>query len=198
MKPDAPSLTARGVALARASYDRPSSPTGDPAAERRLAESLAEGLDLEALQQRRTRRRARGRRIPPLPRVAHPLLRRGGGAGARSRRTPDRHPRRGLRRARLALPHTRRALLRGGPSRDASRQASPPRASRRVARRHHVRHGRLHGSRARGRARRGRARSGAADAVPLRRCAALPARARGSTSCCVSPRSSPRRAASSR
>ena len=38
---------------ARASYDRPSSPTGDPAAERRLAESLAEGLDLEALQQRR-------------------------------------------------------------------------------------------------------------------------------------------------
>ena len=53
MKPDAPSLTARGVALARASYDRPSSPTGDPAAELRLAESLAEGLDLEALQQRR-------------------------------------------------------------------------------------------------------------------------------------------------
>jgi methyltransferase (TIGR00027 family) len=60
VKSDVPSLTARGVALARASYDRPSSPTGDPAAERRLAESLAEGIDMEALQRRRNAATARG------------------------------------------------------------------------------------------------------------------------------------------
>ena len=59
VKPGVPSLTARGVALARASYDRPSSPTGDPAAERRLADSLAEGIDIEALQQRRNAAGAR-------------------------------------------------------------------------------------------------------------------------------------------
>lgn len=60
MKSDAPSLTARGVALARASYDRPSAPTGDPAAERRLADSLAEGIDVEALRRRRDAAVARG------------------------------------------------------------------------------------------------------------------------------------------
>jgi methyltransferase (TIGR00027 family) len=59
VKADAPSLTARGVALARASFDRPSSPTGDPAAERRLAESLAEGIDIVALHERRQEARAR-------------------------------------------------------------------------------------------------------------------------------------------
>src|SRR5262249_21227801 len=56
---DAPSLTARGVALARASFERPSSPTGDPAAETRLAESLAEGIDIDALHERRQEARAR-------------------------------------------------------------------------------------------------------------------------------------------
>jgi methyltransferase (TIGR00027 family) len=60
VKPDAPSLTARGIALARASYDRPSSPTGDPAAERRLADSLAEGIDIEALRRRRDSAETRG------------------------------------------------------------------------------------------------------------------------------------------
>jgi methyltransferase (TIGR00027 family) len=60
VKPNVPSLTARGVALARASYDRPSSPTGDPVAEQRLADSLAEGIDIEALQQRRHAAAARG------------------------------------------------------------------------------------------------------------------------------------------
>ncbi len=59
MKPDAPSLTARGVALAHASYDRPSSITGDPAAERRLAVSLAEGIDTEALSRHRVAAAAR-------------------------------------------------------------------------------------------------------------------------------------------
>jgi methyltransferase (TIGR00027 family) len=38
---DAPSLTARGVAMARAALERPSSPTGDPGAEARLEASLA-------------------------------------------------------------------------------------------------------------------------------------------------------------
>ncbi len=60
MESGVPSLTARGVALARASYDRPSSPTGDPSAERRLADSLAEGIDIEALQRRRNSAAARG------------------------------------------------------------------------------------------------------------------------------------------
>jgi methyltransferase (TIGR00027 family) len=44
VKPDAPSLTARGVALARASFARPAAPTGDPEAELRLAEALAAGI----------------------------------------------------------------------------------------------------------------------------------------------------------
>ena len=41
MKADAPSLTAAGVALARASFDRPAARTGDPDAELRLARTLA-------------------------------------------------------------------------------------------------------------------------------------------------------------
>lgn len=41
VKSDAPSLTAAGVALARASFDRPAAPTGDPDAELRLARSLS-------------------------------------------------------------------------------------------------------------------------------------------------------------
>ena len=41
MRADSPSLTARGVLLARARLDRPSSPTGDPDAEVRLAAALA-------------------------------------------------------------------------------------------------------------------------------------------------------------
>src|SRR5262249_28815188 len=40
VKSDAPSLTAAGVALARASFDRPAAPTGDPDAELQLARSL--------------------------------------------------------------------------------------------------------------------------------------------------------------
>jgi methyltransferase (TIGR00027 family) len=59
VKSGVPSLTARGVALARASYDRPSSRTGDPAAERRLADSLAEGIDMDAVRQRRNAAAAR-------------------------------------------------------------------------------------------------------------------------------------------
>jgi methyltransferase (TIGR00027 family) len=41
MRPDAPSLTAAGVAAARAAHDRPSTPTGDPDADDRLTASLA-------------------------------------------------------------------------------------------------------------------------------------------------------------
>jgi methyltransferase (TIGR00027 family) len=40
VKADAPSLTAAGVALARASFDRPAAPTGDADAELRLARTL--------------------------------------------------------------------------------------------------------------------------------------------------------------
>lgn len=41
MRPDAPSLTAAGVAAARAVLERPSTPTGDPDADDRLTASLA-------------------------------------------------------------------------------------------------------------------------------------------------------------
>jgi len=41
VKPDAPSLTARGVAAARSLVARPSSPTGDPAADERLTQAIA-------------------------------------------------------------------------------------------------------------------------------------------------------------
>jgi len=44
MRVDEPSLTARGVALARSRLDRPSSPTGDPDAEARLAAGLSDEL----------------------------------------------------------------------------------------------------------------------------------------------------------
>lgn len=40
MRPDEPSLTALGVAAARASLERPATPTGDPAADQALAASL--------------------------------------------------------------------------------------------------------------------------------------------------------------
>jgi methyltransferase (TIGR00027 family) len=45
MRDDAPSLTARGVAIVRSRLDRPSTPTGDPAAEARLEQSLLEGFE---------------------------------------------------------------------------------------------------------------------------------------------------------
>jgi methyltransferase (TIGR00027 family) len=44
MRSDGPSLTALGVALARSTLDRPSTPTGDPAAEMRLVASLHAGV----------------------------------------------------------------------------------------------------------------------------------------------------------
>jgi len=44
MRIDGPSLTARGVALARSTLARPSTRTGDPAADERLAGSLADGF----------------------------------------------------------------------------------------------------------------------------------------------------------
>ena len=196
MKPDAPSLTARGVALARASYDRPSSPTGDPAAnfvsrsrlprastsKRCSSDGHAAGrgttdssASLCSAHASSTRRWC-GRSKPVYARSSS-------SAWATT--------------ARGALPHTRRALLRGGPSRDASRQASPPRAGRRVARRHHVRHGRLHGRRARTRGRRGRDDPRGRRSSSAKVCCATCPRC-GSTSCCASPRNSPRRSASSR
>ncbi|MDQ1521318.1 MAG: hypothetical protein QOI55_2391 [Actinomycetota bacterium] len=48
MRDDAPSVTARGVAVARSQLDRPQSPTGDPDAETRLARTLIEGLATES------------------------------------------------------------------------------------------------------------------------------------------------------
>jgi methyltransferase (TIGR00027 family) len=63
MRVDGPSLTARGVASARLGLVRPAAPTGDPAADDRLAQGLAEGI-AEALGERdaevRRRRRAGG------------------------------------------------------------------------------------------------------------------------------------------
>src|SRR5690348_4570143 len=44
MREDGPSLTARGVAVARLRLERPSTPTGDPAADERLAAMLADGF----------------------------------------------------------------------------------------------------------------------------------------------------------
>jgi methyltransferase (TIGR00027 family) len=44
MRSDGPSLTALGVAIARSRLDRPSTPTGDPAAEMRLAATLNVGV----------------------------------------------------------------------------------------------------------------------------------------------------------
>lgn len=44
MREDGPSLTARIVAVNRAALDRPSTPTGDPAADDRLCADLAEGF----------------------------------------------------------------------------------------------------------------------------------------------------------
>jgi methyltransferase (TIGR00027 family) len=63
VRPAEPSLTARGVALARSRLPRPTTPTGDPAGEQALAESLA--LDVEELRalgadDRQTRRRGLG------------------------------------------------------------------------------------------------------------------------------------------
>jgi methyltransferase (TIGR00027 family) len=45
MRDDGPSLTARGVAVARLRLERPSTPTGDPAADERLAAMLADGFE---------------------------------------------------------------------------------------------------------------------------------------------------------
>jgi methyltransferase (TIGR00027 family) len=53
VKADAPSMTAAGVALARASFDRPSAPTGDPDAELRLARTLAAEWTREPRERRR-------------------------------------------------------------------------------------------------------------------------------------------------
>jgi methyltransferase (TIGR00027 family) len=59
MRDDGPSLTARGVALARARLTRPSSADGDPAAEQRLAANLVAGIETTGL----TRERRRGRNV---------------------------------------------------------------------------------------------------------------------------------------
>ena len=45
MRADEPSLTARGVALARARLERSASPTGDPEGDVALATSLAQGVE---------------------------------------------------------------------------------------------------------------------------------------------------------
>src|SRR4029077_10258151 len=45
VRADEPSLTARGVALARARLERSASPTGDPESDVALATSLAEGVE---------------------------------------------------------------------------------------------------------------------------------------------------------
>jgi methyltransferase (TIGR00027 family) len=44
MRPDKPSRTALGVAIARSVLERPSTPSGDPAAEARLATDLGAGV----------------------------------------------------------------------------------------------------------------------------------------------------------
>ena len=109
-----PSLTARWVAAQRLRLERtrPSTPGGDVEAERRLYRAVAGGV-----------------RVPARPRLragaTDPLHRRRGRARHRARHGPDRAPRRRLRRPRPALRRRRRALVRGGPSRHASRQAPP-------------------------------------------------------------------------
>jgi methyltransferase (TIGR00027 family) len=44
MREDGPSFTARGVAVARSQLERPSTPTGDPAADERLTATLIDGF----------------------------------------------------------------------------------------------------------------------------------------------------------
>jgi methyltransferase (TIGR00027 family) len=52
MRDDAPSLTARGVAMARSALDRPASATGDPDAEARLEMSLLPSTEERAVDER--------------------------------------------------------------------------------------------------------------------------------------------------
>jgi methyltransferase (TIGR00027 family) len=57
MRDDAPSLTARGVAIVRSMLDRPCSPAGDPDADRRLAQHLLAGIERSGLGHERRRGR---------------------------------------------------------------------------------------------------------------------------------------------